>query len=79
MTLRTFRPISRLPRPPRSLLSVRALAPLTLLALMAAPLPAPYSLVSAAHAQNQLWIRQFGTSEDDVAWALATDGAAGVF
>ena len=67
MTLRTFRPISRLPRPPRSLLSVRALAPLALLALMAAPFPAPYSLVSAAHAQNQLWITQFGTTGDD--WA----------
>ena len=79
MTLRTFRPISRLPRPPRSLLAVRALVPLALLALMAAPLPAPYSLVSAAHAQNQLWLTQFGTEQNDRAWALATDGAAGVF
>ncbi|MCH8269587.1 MAG: hypothetical protein IH985_00055 [Planctomycetes bacterium] len=68
MTLTTF----------RSLLSLRALAPLALLALMAAPFPAPYSLVSAAHAQNQLWITQFGTQQSDVARALTPDGAGGV-
>ena len=30
-------------------------------------------------AGNQLWIRQFGTSEGEIAWALAPDGAGGVF
>ena len=33
-------------------------------------------LTPRAHAQD--WIRQFGTSAHDVAWALATDGAEGV-
>ncbi len=29
-------------------------------------------------AGTKLWVRQFGTSESDVAWALAPDGAGGV-
>ena len=39
---------------------------------------APSVLTPAAHAQNQLWITQFGTSTDDIAYALAPDGAGGV-
>ena len=46
-----------------------ALIPCALLAF--APVP-------AAPAQEQLWIRQFGTSTDDAARALAPDGAGGV-
>ena len=49
--------------------AARALIPCALLAV--APVP-------AAPAQEQLWIRQFGTSADDGAWALAPDGARGV-
>ena len=30
------------------------------------------------NAGNQLWIKQFGTSEDELAWALTPDGAGGV-
>ncbi len=45
--------------------------------------PAPFShlipaLLPAAHAQEQLWITQFGSSGDDFARALAPDGAGGV-
>ena len=41
--------------------------------------PAPFPhLIPAAHAQEQLWITQFGSSEIDEAWALAPDGAGGV-
>ena len=36
------------------------------------------SLAPAAHAQNQLWVHQFGTSESDGAGALAPDGAGGM-
>ena len=35
-------------------------------------------LVRYDGAGNQVWIRQFGTSEYDDAWALAYDGAGGV-
>ena len=62
----------------RSSLAVRNLVPLCVLALFTAPIPAPFSLVPAAHAQEQLWIRQFGTSGDDAASALVPDGAGGV-
>ena len=68
MTLQTSRPTSR--HPP-TVLAVRLLVPLTLLSFVAAPVP-------AAHAQNQLWIKQFGTSENDHAYALAPDSAGGV-
>ena len=71
MTLRTPRPIPRLPRLPRKLLAARALVPLTLLSFVTAPVP-------AAHAQEQLWITQFGTGTSDQAYALAPDGAGGV-
>ena len=41
--------------------------------------PAPFPhLIPTAHAQEQLWITQFGTSGWDVARALAPDGAGGV-
>ncbi len=41
--------------------------------------PAPFpNLIPAAHAQEQLWLRQFGTSDMDWAYALAPDGAGGV-
>ena len=56
------------PKKQRSLRTVCGLVSLTLLAF--APFP--------AQAQNQLWIRQFGTSEEDHATALAPDGAGGV-
>ena len=62
----------------RSLLAVRNLVPLCVLALFTAPIPAPFSLVPAAHAQEQLWIRQFGTTGPDGAYALTPDGAGGV-
>ncbi|MCH7793268.1 MAG: hypothetical protein IID31_13430, partial [Planctomycetes bacterium] len=45
------------------------------------PAPFPHlipALLPAAHAQEQLWIRQFGTSVRDSAVALAPDGAGGV-
>ena len=72
MTLRTPRPISLpIPRLPRELLAVRALVPLTLLSFVAAPVP-------AARAQEQLWLRQFGTPYADFAYALASDSAGGV-
>ncbi|MCH7793204.1 MAG: hypothetical protein IID31_13110 [Planctomycetes bacterium] len=35
-------------------------------------------ITSQAHAQEQLWIRQFGTTGNDEAFALAADGAGGV-
>ena len=62
----------------RSSLAVRILVPLCVLALITAPIPAPFSLIPAAHAQNQTWITQFGTNEGDEAHALAPDGAGGV-
>ena len=41
--------------------------------------PAPFPhLTPAAHAQNQTWITQFGTSSLDYVQALAPDGAGGV-
>ena len=41
--------------------------------------PAPFThLIPAAHAQDQVWIRQFGTRTYDYAYALAPDGAGGV-
>ena len=64
MTLRT-------PGRPRALLAVRNLVPLCLLALITTPIP-------AARAQEQLWITQFGTSGQDFACALVSDGAGGV-
>ena len=36
-------------------------------------------LTPQTHAQNQLWITQFGTSSTDYANALASDGAGGAF
>ena len=65
----------RTPGRSRSWLAVRNLVPLCLLALFTAPIPA---LIPAAHAQEQLWIRQFGTTSIDIARALAPDGAGGV-
>ncbi len=53
---------------PRTLLALSALFPLTLLSLVTTP----------AHAQELLWIRQFGTISDDSASALAPDGVGGV-
>ncbi|MCH7793406.1 MAG: SBBP repeat-containing protein, partial [Planctomycetes bacterium] len=58
---------------------MRNLVPLCLLALITAPIPAPFSLIPAAHAQNQTWITQFGTSSSDYASALAPDGEGGTF
>ena len=41
--------------------------------------PAPFPhLIPAAHAQNQTWITQFGTSSLDYVQALDPDGAGGV-
>ncbi len=37
------------------------------------------ALASVATAQNQTWIRQFGTIDPDSAYAAAPDGAGGVF
>ncbi len=50
--------------------AAKALIPCVLLALAAAPIP-------AAHGQNRLWITQFGTSGDDLAMGLASDGMGG--
>ena len=44
------------------------------------PAPFPHlipAFLPAAHGQNQTWITQFGTSSNDIAWALAPDGAGG--
>ena len=62
----------------RSSLAVRNLVPLCVLALFTAPIPAPFSLIPAARAQNQLWITQFGTSGWDIGRALAPDREGGV-
>ena len=64
----------RTPRPPRALLGVRALLPLSLLSLIAVPA----AFIPAAHAQTQLWITQFGTSNQDSLTAVESDAAGGV-
>ena len=58
-----------------SLIPVRSFVPLALLSLITAPISA---LIPAAHAQEQIWLRQFGSSGNDRARALVPDGAGGV-